>query len=97
MQKHLIVEMKYYNLKSFLFVSLCLILAIPLHGQVRSDYDKDIDFTRYKTYTFKGWEKDSDQQLTDFDKERITNAFKHELEVRGFTHNDSNPDVGFTL
>ncbi|MCK5278527.1 MAG: DUF4136 domain-containing protein [Cyclobacteriaceae bacterium] len=67
------------------------------YGQVRSDYDKSNDFNKYKTYTFKGWEKDSDQQLNDFDQQRITDAFKHELEIRGFTHEDSNPDVGITL
>lgn len=67
------------------------------YGQVRSDYDKDTDFSKYKTYTFQGWEKDSDQQLNDFDKQRITDAFKHELQIREITHEDSNPDVGITL
>ena len=68
-----------------------------LFGQVRSDYDETVDFTKYKTYEFKGWEKDSDQQLNDFDKERITDAFKSELAARGLTHNEDDPDVGITL
>ena len=68
-----------------------------LYGQVRSDYDKNADFTKYKKYTFMGWEKDSDQQLNDFDKERITDAFKHELKIRNLTVSNDNPDVGITL
>ncbi len=67
------------------------------YSQVRSDYDKSTDFSKYKSYTFMGWEKDSDQQLNDFDKERITDAFKAELADRAITHNENNPDVGITL
>ena len=79
-----------------MLLGFSLISYIAL-SQVRADYDKNTDFTRYKTYTFQGWEKDSDQQLNDFDKKRITDAFKHELEIRGFTYDNSNPDVGITL
>lgn len=66
-------------------------------GQVSYDLDKTLDFTKFKTYTFKGWEKNSDQQLNDLDKQRITDAFAHELEIRGFTKDDTNPDVAITL
>lgn len=66
-------------------------------GQVSYDLDKTLDFTKFKTFTFKGWEKDSDQQLNDLDKKRITDAFAHELEIRGFTKDDNSPDVAITL
>ncbi len=68
-----------------------------LYAQVSSDYDKDADFSKFKTYTFKGWEKNSDQILNEFDKERIVNSFISELEDRNLTMNDDNPDVGITL
>ena len=67
------------------------------NAQVRSDYDKNADFTKYKTYTFKGWEKDSDKQLNDFDKKRITDAFITELSKRDLTSDNNNPDLGITL
>lgn len=73
---------------------LCSLL---LSAQVKSDYDKDTDFTKYKTYTFKGWEKNSDSILNKFDKERILNAFASELASRGFTKDDANPDIAITL
>ena len=88
--------MKTIKRKTTILLGFCLISAIAF-SQVRADYKEDTDFTKYKTYTFKGWEKDSDQQLNDFDKKRIIDAFKHELEIRGFTYDDSNPDVGITL
>lgn len=75
-----------------LFLTLCVASA-----QVKSDYDKDADFGQYQTYTFQGWEKNSDQILNEFDKERILNSFANELAIRGMTKDDSNPDVGITL
>ncbi len=66
-------------------------------GQIYTDYDKTVDFNEYKTFTFKGWEKDSDKQLTDLDKSRITDAFKSEFEKRGLTMDNDNPDMAVTL
>jgi hypothetical protein len=82
--------------KSILLLQLS-VMCIAASAQVKSDYDKDVDFTQYQTYTFKGWEKNSDQILERFDKERILNAFAEELAARGLTKDDANPDVGITL
>ncbi len=67
------------------------------YGQVMSDFDKTADFTKYKTYEFKGWEKNSNEMLNEFDKTRITDAFKSELVSRGLIHDENNPDVAITL
>lgn len=83
--------------KSMLVLLLSTIVCLTANAQVKSDYDKDVDFTQYQTYTFKGWEKNSDQILERFDKERILNAFAEELAARGLTKDDANPDVGITL
>lgn len=53
------------------------------YGQVKSDYDKNIDFSQYKTISFAGWAKESDKVLNDFDKKRILEAFKEEFMARG--------------
>ncbi len=92
--------MTHFNKKPFTSIFLLLPLLcsfVIANAQVNSDYDKDADFTQYKTYTFKGWEKNSDQILNKFDKERIYTAFTNELSARGLTKDDSNPDVGITL
>lgn len=71
--------------KLTLFFALLLAVAFvnPLSAQVKSDYDKNADFTTYKTYTFSGWQKDSDKKLNDFDKKRITDALISEFDKRG--------------
>lgn len=68
-----------------------------LFAQVKSDYDKETDFSKYKTYTFEGWEKDSGKKLTDFDKKRITDALKSEFSARGMEVVTSDGDVEITL
>ncbi len=74
-----------------------LLLTHLSYSQATSDYDKNVDFTKYKTYSFAGWEKDSDKQLTDFDKKRILEAFKSEFDSRGMKLVQENPDAMITL
>ena len=50
---------------------------------VMSDYDKSVDFTKYKTYSFYGWAKNSDSLLNQLDKQRIERAFADEFAKRG--------------
>ncbi len=82
----------------FLTIALALTLsANVLFAQAKSDYDKNVDFTKYSTFTFLGWQEESDKQINEFDRERILQAFKNELNARGLTRNDDNPDVAITL
>ncbi len=71
-------------------LSIVLLAAIFLLGScssitVTSDYNKSIDFTKFKTYSYHGWAKNSDKILNPFDKERIETAFKAEFDKRGLT------------
>ena len=66
-------------------------------AQVKSDYDKNVDFTTYKTYTFAGWQEDSDKILNDFDKKRIKESLKAEFASRGLSPVQSNGDATITL
>ncbi len=66
-------------------------------AQIKSDYDKNADFTKYKTYSFAGWQKDSDKQLNDFDKKRITGALKSEFDARGMKLVESGADVTVSI
>ena len=68
-----------------------------LAQSAKVDYDKSVDFNNFKTFTFKGWEKNSDQQLNDLDKDRIQNAFGAELADRGITESSNNPAMAITL
>jgi hypothetical protein len=82
------------NLSLFLFAVL---ICTSIEAQVKSDYDRDTDFSQIKTYSFAGWEKDSDEILNDFDKERITKALRNEFTSRGLSYVESDSDVEITL
>jgi hypothetical protein len=51
--------------------------------QVMSDYDKTVDFSQYKTYSYYGWAKNSDKLMNELDKKRIEKAFADEFNKRG--------------
>ena len=68
-----------------------------INAQVNSDYDKTIDFNKYSTYSFAGWQKNSDQLLNDIDKNRILTAFKQEFTARNMTLVTANADAIVTL
>lgn len=81
----------------FFFATLMAMTSTITLAQVKYDYDKEVDFTKFKTYNFLGWAEDSDKILNDIDKGRILNAFKDELTKRGMTKAEGDGDVGITL
>lgn len=78
-------------------ISLLLAIGITSFAQVKSDYEKGTDFTKFTTYAFAGWQKDSDKQLNDFDKKRILDALKSEFDARGMNLVKEDADVQITL
>lgn len=83
---------------SFLGAMLLFVcLSNNVVAQVKSDYDKNANFSEYETYTFGGWVKDSDKILTDFDKKRITDALSNEFSSRGMSYVESGGDAVITL
>lgn len=86
---------KYANF--FMLIVLFTLLSNKIIGQVKSDYDKTIDFSKYKTYTLAGWEENSDQILTDFDKKRILDALQAEFSKRGLQAVQNDGDAYITL
>jgi hypothetical protein len=80
-----------------LFMLLVILIANQSLAQITTDYDKTVDFTKFKSYTFKGWSKDSDQKINQLDQDRILAAFEHEFESRGLIKDDDNPDMSVTL
>jgi hypothetical protein len=59
--------------------------------------DKTVDFSQYKTYSFLGWEKNSDEILNEFDKKRIKDAFANEFNARGIKYVESGGDMDISL
>lgn len=59
--------------------------------RVNSDYDKNVDFSKYKTYAFhkNGVDK---VEISDLDKRRILKAIDNQMAAKGFTKSET-PDV----
>lgn len=88
-------------MKNLMKIIASLIVFLMTHNlsfaQVNTDYDKSTDFSKYKTYTFAGWQKNSDQVLNDIDKKRILDAFKAEFASRNMTLVTENGDATVSL
>ncbi|WP_422358516.1 DUF4136 domain-containing protein [Reichenbachiella sp.] len=82
---------------SFGALMIMLFLAQTSIGQVKSDYDKEADFSKYKTYTFAGWQENSDKILNEFDKKRILDALRSEFSNKGMEVVESDGDAIITL
>jgi hypothetical protein len=65
--------------------------------KVTSDQAEGVDFNKYKTFSFLGWQKDSDKLMNDFDKKRIHNSFIDEFKRRGLTFVESGGDAAVAL
>ncbi|MDO6760989.1 DUF4136 domain-containing protein [Tamlana sp. 2_MG-2023] len=85
------------SLKRISLLMTLLFVCTSSFAQVKSDYDKSTDFSKYKSYTFAGWEKNSDQLVNDFDKKRVLEALKKEFSARGMSHVESEADAVITL
>jgi len=87
--KYLILKI----MKTFKLVPILLLLILTSCSSVTvySDYDKNVDFTPYKTYAFfkPGIDK---VEISDLDKRRILHAIESELQAKGFTKSE-NPDL----
>jgi hypothetical protein len=81
---------------SFLLV-LSMIIGSCSPVTVITDMDQEVDFTRYKTYHFLGWQDDSDRILSDFDKKRIHDAFVSEFKARGMELVEEGGDMAVSL
>ena len=76
-----------------LLPALLLLLAVTSCVSVRvaSDYDKNVNFSNYKTFAFykPGIDK---AEINDLDKRRILRAIEAELLAKGYTKSE-NPDM----
>lgn len=61
------------------------------------DQDKNTDFSKYKTYSFLGWQNKSDEILFESDKVALRDAFTKEFEKRGMQRVNSGGDMQISL
>lgn len=79
-------------MKKFAFLSIfVLLLASCSSVIVNSDYDKQVDFTAYKTYAFHKTGIDK-AEISDLDKKRILRSIDETMTAKGFAKSET-PDL----
>jgi len=82
---------------SIITVILLLFSTNLMAQKVSGDFDKTVDFSKYKTYQFIGWQKDSEKVMNDIDKKRLREAIENEMTARQFKRVESGADMGLSL
>jgi uncharacterized membrane protein len=68
-------------------------LSVALGSSVKSDYQKDFDFSRLRTFNFKTERASNDPLVANtIEANRIQNALSSQLQMNGFTESQDNPD-----
>lgn len=83
--------------KKISFLLVAILCTSHFYAQVTSDYDKTVDFTKYKTFSFEGWQDNSDQLVNDLDKKRILDSFGAEFSSRNLQYVEQGGDMIVTL
>lgn len=63
--------------------SMMMIILASCGPTIHADYDKAVDFTKYKDFYYLGWAEETTQMLNELDKDRIEEAFGNEFTSRG--------------
>jgi hypothetical protein len=80
-------------MKTSIFSALLLLFLVTSCSSVRvaSDFDKNVDFTKYKTYAF--YKTGIDKvEISDLDKKRILRSIDEVMSSKGFVKSES-PDL----
>jgi len=82
------------DLPTLALLLLCLPVAgqeLKISGQVKTEYDKTLDFSKYKTFT---WSESQERGSSPADHIRIFGGIERELLAKGFTKDDTGkPDL----
>lgn len=86
-------------MKNLLISLLALVFVFSSCSSIKvtAQYDGSVNFEEFKTYSYLGWSKNSDELINDFDKRRIEAAFAHEFDLRGMKYVASGGDVEVSL
>ena len=85
------------SIHAALIVVSAILLASCSSVSVLSDTKDDTDFSGFKTYSFLGWQADSEKELDQEDKDIIYDAFKKEFSARGMSYVPQGGDMDVSL
>jgi len=82
---------------TLLALLLCTAILSGYTQKVTVDSDNSVDMSKYKTFSFLGWQNASDSALNDLDKKRLHDAFEAEFKKRNINKVDENQDMEISL
>jgi hypothetical protein len=74
------------------FISALTAISCEAPLKVTSDYDKSVDFKKYKTFAVVSL-SEKDQSISQLNVDRIVRSVKAEMIKKGFQETNSNPDL----
>jgi len=80
-------------MKKLLIPVLLLFFISCSSLQVTNNYDKNVDFKSFKTFSLYPWDKHNDSVINEYDKQTIINAVKSEMNRRGYQYVDKNGEL----
>lgn len=83
--------------KPFSVFIIAVLSTFQFYAQIRSDYDNTVDFTKYRTITFLGWQDNSDQLINDLDKQRLLESLGKEFQMRNLKFVDQGGELAVSL
>ena len=85
------------HIKFLITIILSLTLFSCSTVKVTTDSEKSTNFSQYKTYSFLGWQKNSDQVMSEFDRKHMRDAFKNEFDKRNLKFMKEGGDMSISL
>jgi len=78
-------------------LSMAFLVSCGPSVRLYSDRDHDTSFDQYATYNFMDFSDGNKKTINSMELERIRVAFARELESRGLTFSEENPDVSVKI
>jgi hypothetical protein len=81
-----------------IYLALLFLVAITFNSCGPSldftyDYNENLDWTQFKTFAVAKWNPKNSDLVDDFTKERLIKGMKIEMQERGYTEVEMNPDL----
>jgi hypothetical protein len=94
---HRIIHLKIYDMKkihasAFLFVAAIMAWSCGPSLKVSSDYDKNVDFGKYKTFALYNAENIHDA-ISELNQARIYAAIRNEMAKKGYVESTGSPEL----
>jgi len=84
-------------MKKLIFPILLLFLYSCSSITVTSDYDREVDFTTYKTFSLLKWRDGNNVLVNEFDKRRLEVAVANEMVERGYTFAKTGGELAISI